>query len=359
MFSRLAKTRTLLLLIVPALFSALAGGQEISSKIGGTSLFDSLRYGIRTELPKSWPILQQEKNEYVYVCQIPQPKFPDRPGILALELAMAPESLDEYRTRIDSNAKRGNRKGSLVRNEVRPKTAEGLPERLETVWEFKLPDGETWHEITTRVIRGKHLYGYVLNVEDDLLKSARAKYEAVIAATEYRTPDSGAEKLAGSPGNRWIQTEFHFAVDLPEKWSPLLAPNEVALFYANGPAKGIWADNMLVIATKPSKIDYAGLAEKLPADLEAAEPGCTVKSCRVMKTVGGEDALETVVEVKRGPFAMTIHEWRFPGKRFNYELKFTVESSRYESLKPAMRKCFESFQELPGDVPEEGKARTE
>ena len=334
-------------------------GAADSAKTAGTTLFTSPRFGISTQLPKAWPILQQEKNEYIYVCQIPQAKFPDRPGILALELAIAPESLDEYRTRIDANAKRGNRKGSLARNEIKPKTPAGLPERLETVWEFQLPNGEVWHEITTRVIRGKHLYGYVLNVEDELLKSARIKYEGVMAATQYSTPDSGAEQVAGAPGNRWIQTEFHFAVNLPEKWSPLLAPNEVALLYANGPPKGIWADNMLVIATRLAKLNYDELAQSLPDDLAAAEPGCTVKSCNVITTKAGGKCLETVVEVKRGPFAMTIHEWRFAGKRFNYELKFTVESARYEALLPAMRHCFDSFQELPGDVPEQGKAASE
>ena len=49
---------------------------------------------------------------------------------------------------------------------------------------------------------------------------------------------------------------------------------------------------------------------------------------------------------------MTILERRFVGDRFDYEVKFTVESKRYDELGPAMRKCFESFAELPGDVPE-------
>lgn len=343
-----------------AMRSALSqGNPPDSSKSASTEVFQSPRYGVTSQLPKVWPILQQEKNEYIFVCQIPQPKFPDRPGIMALELAIAPESLDEYRTRIDTNAKRGNRKGNLVRNEIMPKSAMGMLERLETVWEFRLPDGEVWHEITVRIIRGKHLYGYVLNVEDETLALARKKFEQVIASTEYSTPDSGAAKVNGAPTNRWIQTEFHFAVDLPEKWAPLLAPNEAALLYANGVPKGIWADNMLVVATKMGKVDYAKLADSLPDDLEAAEPGCVVKSCKVIKTASGAEALETVVEVKRGPFAMTIHEWRFAGKRFNYELKFTVESARYEGLKAAMQKCFDSFQELPGEVPELGKAQSE
>lgn len=330
-----------------------------SASPGSSTVFESPRYGVRTNLPKLWPILQQEKNEYIFVCQIPQPKFPDRPGILACELAIAPESLNEYRTRIDTNAKRGNRKGSLARNDLMPKSANGLPDRLETVWEFRLPDGEVWYEITIRIIRGKHLYSYVLNVENETLAQARKKFDQVIGSTEYSTPDSGAAQVIGSPTNRWIQTEFHFAVDLPEKWAPLLAPNEAALLYANGLPKGIWADNMLVVATKAGKLDYANLAETLPADLEAAEAGCQVKSCKVIKTKTGADTLETVVEVKRGPFAMTIHEWRFTGNRFNYELKFTVESERYEPLKTAMQKCFDSFQELPGDVPQQGKAQSE
>lgn len=332
---------------------------QVIEKQSGTIDFESSKYGVKSKLPRAWPILAKEKDEYVFVCEIPQAKFPDRPGIMACELAMAPESLDEYRTRIDGNAKRGQRKGSLLKNEVKAAVEGGLPERLESVWEFRLPSGEVWHEITLRVIRGRHLYSYVLNIENEMLEQARGRFERAVASVAYSPPDSGAQVVAGAKTNRWIQTEFHFVVDLPKDWAPLLAPNELAILYANGRPKGIWADNMLVLARKPVKEDYQALAKTLAAELEAAEPGCRVKSSEVIKTKAGGDALQTEVEVKRGPFSMTILEWRFAGKRMNYELKFTVMSENYEKLKAAMVQCFESFQELPEDAEAAKKAQTE
>lgn len=332
---------------------------QVLEKQAGTVDFASAKYGVKLKLPKIWPLLAREKDEYVFVCEIAQPKFPDRPGIMACELAMAPESLDEYRTRIDGNAKRGQRKGSLLKNEVKPAGDGGLPERLESVWEFRLPSGEVWHEMTLRVIRGRHLYSYVLNIENEMLESARGRFERAVASVVYSPPDAGAQVVQGSKTNRWMQTEFHFVVDLPKDWAPLLAPNELAILYANGRPKGIWADNMLILARKPVKEDYRALSKTLGAELEAAEPGCTVKSCNVIITEAGDEALLTEVEVKRGPFSMTILEWRFAGKRMNYELKFTVMSENFDKLKPEMVKCFESFQELPEDAGPEKKAQTE
>ena len=357
--SRSLKSLVIRHLLILIAFSSIPISAQVLEKQTGTEAFASEKYGVKTRLPKGWPVLAQEKNEYVFVCEIPQAKFPDRPGIMACELAMAPESLDEYRTRIDANAKRGGRKGSLVRNEVMPGKEGGLPERLESVWEFRLPTGEIWHEITARVIRGRHLYSFVLNIENEMLQSARSRFDRVISATTFSPPDAGARVVEGAKTNRFLQTEFHFVVDLPEGWAPLLAPNEIAILYANGKPKGIWADNMLVLARKPIKEDYEKLARTLAAELEAAEPGCKVKSCEVIRTKSGDPALQTEVEVRRGPFSMTILEWRFAGKRMNYELKFTVMSENYDKLKGEMVSCFESFQELPEEAQDEKKAQTE
>lgn len=333
---------------LPTLLLALALAS--GSLSAADEFFESPKYGVKTRLPEAWPVAAREKDELIFVCQIPQRNLPDRPGAMACEIAIAPESLEEYRTRIEGNARRGTRRGELVLNSVLPKTAQGLPERLESQWEFRLPSGETWREVSVLVIRGRHLYTFTLNVEAENLKAARPRFDEAIASAEYSTPDSGAAKIEGASTNRWIQSQYQFVVDLPEGWGALLAPNEVAILYANGPPKGIWADNMLVLASKPGKIDYAGLAATLPADLEAVEPTCKVRSSQVVKTKTGAEALETVVDVKRGPFSMTIHEWRFPGVRFNYELKFTVETQRYDSLKPLMVRCFESFAELPDEA---------
>lgn len=315
----------------------------------GHASFESPLYGIRTSPPAAWPIVAREKDEMVFVCQIPQPERPDRPGVFACEIAIAPENLEEYRTRIEKNAQRGNARGELIVNEIRPAASSGLPERLETVREFRLPDGETWRELSFLVIRGRHMYTFILNVEVSTLAKVRAVFEKAVASSEFTTPDSGAARVSGAPTNRWINSEYQFVVDLPEGWAALLAPREVAILYANAPPKGIWADNMLILAAKKGSSDYIRLAETLAADLEAVDPTCKVRFSRVIRLKDDRQALETVVDVKRGPFAMTIHEWRFRGEKYDYELKFTVETPGYEALKPGMIKCFESFAELPAD----------
>lgn len=322
------------------------GGKPTES---ASNTFESPHYGIRLTLPQAWPVIAREKDEIVFVSQIPQADRPDRPGVMACEIAIAPESLEEYRSRIERNAQRGNARGELVTNEIRPVVPDGLPQRLETIREFRLNDGETWRELSLLVIRDRHMYTYVLNVEVGTLAKVRAAFEKAVASVVYSTPDSGSSRVAGAPTNRWIQSEYQFVVDLPTGWSALLAPREVAILYANGPPRGIWADNMLVLAAEKGSSDYEKLAESLPGDLEAVDPTCKVRFSRVIRDRDAQPALETVVDVRRGPFAMTIHEWRFRGQRHDYELKFTVETERYDALKPQMMRCFESFAELPAD----------
>ena len=48
---------------------------------------------------------------------------------------------------------------------------------------------------------------------------------------------------------------------------------------------------------------------------------------------------------------MTVIERRFRGDRFDYEVKFTVESKRFDQLAPKFRESLDSFRELPGEVP--------
>jgi hypothetical protein len=58
-----------------------------------------------------------------------------------------------------------------------------------------------------------------------------------------------------------------------------------------------------------------------------------------------------VVRTRRGPFSMTVLERRFRSGRFDYEVKFTVESERFDALAPTLRKSLDSFEEVPGSVP--------
>ncbi len=54
---------------------------------------------------------------------------------------------------------------------------------------------------------------------------------------------------------------------------------------------------------------------------------------------------------------MTVIERRFRGDRFDYEVKFTVETKRFDELEPKLRESLESFREMPGDVPGAAKAK--
>ena len=315
--------------------------------------FESSRYGVKTAMPKAWPIAVREEEDRVFVALIAQTD-PDRPGIAACELGLAPESLDEYRTRIDGNAKRGGRPGAtLIRNEV-VKGPKG--EQLESVWEFRRPVGLSWRERTVRIVANRQMYTFTLNVDDATYPRAQAVFEAIIAATEFSPPNTGADRL-DRDANRWAQREFRFALDLPDGWQPVLAPSEVALFFANGPAHGIWSDNVLVLAQAHRTLDLQAMAREVPDQLRQVEPNCEVLSCQVVKQ-GPREALETVVRTRRGPFSMTILERRFRGDRFDYEVKYTVESKRFDELAPALRKSLDSFSETPGPAPAVNPARS-
>ena len=314
--------------------------------------FEAPKYGVKVSIPKDWPIAVREKDDRVFVALIRQ-NDPERPGIAACELGLAPESLDDYRTRIDGNAKRGGRPGgTLAKNEV-IKGPKGL--RLESVWEFQPRNAGRWLEVSVRFIAYRQLYTFILNVDEATYATARPAFDALVDSAALSPPNTGAD-LVAKPTNRWAQREFKFALDLPEGWSPVLAPSEVALLFANGPAHGVWSDNLLVIAQAHRPIDLKDLKAELPDLLRREEPNCEVIACEIVKQ-GKVETLETIVRTQRGPFSMTVLERRFRGGRFDYEVKFTVETKRFDALAPALRKSLESFSEVPGSVPAAGPSR--
>ena len=165
-----------------------------------TEPFEAPKYGVATRLPKDWPLAVREKDDRVFVAVIPQDD-PNRPGVAACELGLAPESLEEYRTRIDSSAKqRGRQNGKLASNRV-IKDASG--ERLETIWEFHPSSGGFWHEVTVRVVAHRQLYSFILNVEDARYAAARpgvrrpGRRHAVLAAQHRRRPAGEAGQPLG------------------------------------------------------------------------------------------------------------------------------------------------------------------
>jgi hypothetical protein len=327
-------------------FALIMPGQDPAPDLLQTEPFEAPKYGVATRIPKAWPIAQHEAEDRVFVAVIPQQEF-DRPGVAACELALAPESLEDYRTRIEANAKRNGRpNGKLASNRV-IKDARG--ERLESIWEFHPEAGGFWREVSVRIVANRQLYTFILSVEDSVYAKARPAFDAIIIATKFSPPNTGAD-LMSKPSNRWIQREYKFSLDLPQGWNPVLAPSEVALLFANGPPHGVWSDNLLVLAHARRNLDLGELAKELPDRLRQEEPTCEVLSCKVVPQ-GKSEALETVVRTRRGPFSMTVIERRFHGSRFDYEVKYTVESRRFDELAPRFRQSFDSFRETPGNVP--------
>ena len=205
-------------------------------------------------------------------------------------------------------------------------------DRLETVWEFRPRFGGLWRELSIRTVAHRQMYTFTLNVDEDTYPTAKGAFDLLVDSAEISAPNTGADPI-DPKANRWVQREFKFAIDLPEGWRPVLAPDQAALFFANGPAHGIWSDNVLVLARPHRDLDLKGLERTLPEELREAEPGCEVLSCRVIPQGKGE-ALETVVRTRRGPFSMTVLERRFRGGRYDYEVKYTVESKRFDELAP-------------------------
>ncbi|HEU5118058.1 MAG TPA: hypothetical protein VFT74_15650, partial [Isosphaeraceae bacterium] len=261
------------------------------------------RFGLEVQIPADWPVVVREKEDRAFVALIPRDD-PDRPAVVACELAIAPESLEDYRTRINGNAARdplGRRK--LTRNEI-VKNPQG--ERLETVWEYQPPVGPSWLERTVRLIHNRQMYAFILNADEKTFSVTEPRFNTLVDTAAFTPPNTGSKRI-DEPKNRWLQSEFRFALNLPSDWQPLLAPSEVALFYAAGPPHGIWSDNALVIARPVKALDVHDLAKTVPDTLKQIEPGCEVLRCEVVKQ-GDRDALETVVRTQRGPFSMTVIE---------------------------------------------------
>jgi hypothetical protein len=176
-----------------------------------------------------------------------------------------------------------------------------------------------------------------------MLERLRPDFEKLVATAKFSAPNTGLEI---TKDGFCVQKKFRFGLKLPGGWRPSFPLSNESLFWATAKPKGIWNDNLLVIATKAQPIDLEALADQLPAKLREEDPNCTVKSCQrvAQGTIG--DALETVVESQRGAFRITVLERRYTGRRYNYEIKFTVMSEVFENLAVELRKSADSFVEF-------------
>ena len=166
--------------------AAFPGPADPVPDLATTVPFEAPKYGVTTKIPKAWTIAEHEQEDRVFVAIIPQEEF-DRPGVAACELGLAPESLDDYRTRIDANAKKNGRpSGKLATNRL-IKDARG--ERLETIWEFHPNAGGFWREVSVRTIANRQLYTFILNAEDSVYAKVRPAFDALIIATSFSPPE--------------------------------------------------------------------------------------------------------------------------------------------------------------------------
>ena len=95
-----------------------------------------------------------------------------------------------------------------------------------------------------------------------------------------------------------------------------------------------------MLAHPRGKTDLEDQAKELPDLLKQEDPNCEVLSCKVVSQGKTGQALETVVRTSRGPFSMTVIERRFRGSRFDYEVKYTLESKRFDALAPRFARAW-------------------
>jgi hypothetical protein len=303
-------------------------------------------YGVSVQVPADWEPVAQGEDSLVFGFKIPS----DDPMLLAAikcEIGAAPQDLDEYRTRIDRRAEREKRPGvSLATNELRRDDAGA---QLVTLWNYEPPGRQTVHDLELRLVAHHQLYTFTLRAPDPLFATLRPRFEQLVAAATFSAPDTGLEV---TKDGLCVQKKFRFGLRLPADWRPSFPLSRESLFWATGRPKGIWNDNLLVIASPAKPIDIEALGEQMPAQLKREDPNCTVKSCQRVRQGAIGDALETVVETQRGPFRITVLERRYMGRRYNYEIKFTVESATFEASAEALRKSADSFVEFiaPEDV---------
>jgi hypothetical protein len=328
-------------MIALLLIALIAPSQEPQSQV-----FNAPKFGLTLTLPANWRILARERDDRILVAGAPSKAEGARPALIICELGISPESLDEYRSRLETSARRGAR--TLIKNAL--VEAPGGA-RLETERDLIVPQGEPERrELAIRISKNRQLYTFILQAEEPAWNTAREAFVGVVDAAVFGEPDTGAV-LIDAKANRWKQREFGFEIDLPPDWRPALAPDEVALLFANAPAKGVWADNLVVVAHRRGSQDFDALVKSMPGELAAVDPGCEIVACKQVDR-GGRSALETIVRTRRGPFSMTVIEWRFRGDRFDYEVKFTLETDRFENLRPTLEQSLKSFHEtaeiLPG-----------
>ena len=297
-------------------------------------------YGIEVQTPASWKLVATAQEAMAFGLSIPNDDPLQEAGVKC-EIGPAPENLEEYRTRIERRAAREKAAGvSLTTNAIHK---EPTTEYLVTLWRFEPKGRPAVQDLELRLLTHEQLYTFTLRAPDPVFDTVRRDFEKLVATAKFSAPDTGLEL---TKDGYCVQKKFRFGLKLPKEWKPSFPLSGESLFWATSKPTGVWNDNLLVIASKAQPLDLEALAEKMPAQLREEDPTCTVKSCQRVPQGKLGDALETVVETKRGPFRITVLERRYTGQRYNYEIKFTVTSETFEKFADELRKSADTFVEF-------------
>ena len=317
----------------------------------------SERYGIATRVPAAWRLIDWSRDDKAFVLKLPQDPG-SKTGYVSCELGVAPESLDDFRKRIDdsaaSEAKQGSTTRTLTENRVEmlkenvygKKLVDQLGQRLTSSWEIADEDDNRSLEVCCRVVHDGTLYTFRLSSDEAHYEAYRLDFEDMLKACEFSTPETGLRKMAGG---YWMQRDFRFALKLPDGWRPAFGPNDRVLFFATGEAHEVFTDNLIVLASQPLKLDLPKMKESLPGEISKAD-GVAKVECSIVPQ-GGTAALETIIRTRRGPLEVTILERRFSSRSRNYEVKFTCESAKFKEIEAELRKTLDSFAEVVDDGP--------
>ena len=321
------------------------------------------QHGVTVRVPDDWRLVERERNERAFMFSLPR-IGKQHPGYVVCELSLAPESLAEYQKRheaADLRERESERpRRELIYNEVEDlkQASSGGEEakdksddesrRLVSVWKYNQPDSRAYLELRNRVIRGGTLYTFVLVADEGEFENYRVEFEAMLAAADLSEPDSGLEPL---PDGRWLQTDYHFAMRLPESWKPAFGQRDEVLFFATGETHEVFTDNLLVLARRRRPLDLEAIKKRLVADIQRVDPQAEVTRSEIVAQ-GIGTALETVIRTERGPFRITVLERRFQGQWRNYEVKFTCQSDEFDRLEPELLKALDSFREVSKDAPD-------
>jgi len=311
------------------------------------------QYGISVRVPQAWRLITWARNDRAFVLKIPQ-QAGSPVGYVACEVALAPESLDAYRTRHDAADEKQQQEAKprrkLIQNQIETLDAptfgdqlsQGVGSRLVSVWRYTGEDDSRWYEVRVRMISHDMLYTFVLSSDEAHYQAYRIDFDRMLTRPRFSPPQSGLQRL---PDGYWMQREYRFAMQLPPGWKPSFAPHENALLFASGKTHEVFTDNLLVLASPQRPLDLKRLEHDFPEQIARLDETARVESCQIVPQ-GERQALETVIHTERGPFRISILERRFRGARRNYEVKFTCQTDEFEKLADELRKALDSFAEF-------------